>query len=262
MLILIKILTWMASPIGFLLWGSLLGIILLLSTRWKKSAKCLIGLSIIQVVIFASPVVSDGLMGALEERARELEKNNQQAELILSDNKYAAIVLLGGGVGPANPPRRPHPDLGGGADRVWHAARLYRRGLAPIIILTGGRAPGLESRDDIQTEAQAMRLVLIDFGVPDSAMVLEEGARNTRENASRTKALIGEKRVALVTSAFHMPRSMATFQREGIRVDAFPTDFNADSESAVFWAKLLPTSGSLGGSEAAIKEYIALLIRY
>ena len=252
----------MASPIGFLLWGSLLGIILLLSTRWKKSAKCLIGLSIVQVAIFASPVVSDSLMGGLEERARELEKNNQQAELILSDNKYAAIVLLGGGVGPANPPRRPHPDLGGGADRVWHAARLYRRGLAPIIILTGGRAPGLESRDDIQTEAQAMRLVLIDFGVPESAMILEEGARNTRENASKTKALIGEQRAALVTSAFHMPRSIATFEKEGLRVDAFPTDFNVDPDVSALWARLLPNSGSLGASEAAIKEYIALLIGY
>ena len=252
----------MASPIGFLLWGSLLGIILLLSTRWKKSAKCLIGLSIVQVAIFASPVVSDSLMGGLEERARELEKNNQQAELILSDNKYAAIVLLGGGVGPANPPRRPHPDLGGGADRVWHAARLYRRGLAPIIILTGGRAPGLESRDDIQTEAQAMRLVLIDFGVPESAMILEEGARNTRENASKTKALIGEQRAALVTSAFHMPRSIATFEKEGLRVDAFPTDFNVDPDVSALWARLLPNSGSLGASEAAIKEYIALLVGY
>ena len=196
MLVLIKILTWMASPIGFMLWGGFLGLILLWSTRWKKSAKFLIGASIIQLAIFASPVVSNSLLGALEERARQLEQNNQQAELILSGNKYAAIILLGGATAPANPPKRPYPDLGGAADRMWHAARLYRQGLAPKIIITGGRSPGLETRNDIQTEAQAMRLLLIDFGVPDSAMILEEGARNTRENASKTKALIGEQRVA------------------------------------------------------------------
>jgi uncharacterized SAM-binding protein YcdF (DUF218 family) len=262
MLVLIKILTWMASPIGFMLWGGFLGLILLWSTRWKKSAKFLIGASIIQLAIFASPVVSNSLLGALEERARELEQNNQQAELILSGNKYAAIILLGGATAPANPPKRPYPDLGGAADRMWHAARLYRQGLAPKIIITGGRSPGLETRNDIQTEAQAMRLLLIDFGVPDSAMILEEGARNTRENASKTKALIGEQRVALVTSAFHMPRSIATFRKEGLLIDAFPTDFNVDPDVSALWDRILPTSKSLNASEVAIKEYIALLIGY
>ncbi len=262
MLVLIKILTWMASPIGFMLWGGFLGLILLWSTRWKKSAKFLIGASIIQLAIFASPFVSNSLLGALEERARELEQNNQQAELILSGNKYAAIILLGGATAPANPPKRPYPDLGGAADRMWHAARLYRQGIAPKIIITGGRSPGLETRNEIQTEAQAMRLLLIDFGVPDSAMILEEGARNTRENASKTKALIGEQRVALVTSAFHMPRSIATFRKEGLLIDAFPTDFNVDPDVSALWTRLLPNSGSLGASEAAIKEYIALMIGY
>jgi len=262
MLVLIKILTWMASPIGFMLWGGFLGLILLWSTRWKKSAKFLIGASIIQLAIFASPVVSNSLLGALEERARELEQNNQQAELILSGNKYAAIILLGGATAPANPPKRPYPDLGGAADRMWHAARLYRQGLAPKIIITGGRSPGLETRNDIQTEAQAMRLLLIDFGVPDSAMILEEGARNTRENASKTKALIGEQRVALVTSAFHMPRSIATFRKEGLLIDAFPTDFNVDPDVSALWDRILPTSKNLNASEVAIKEYIALLIGY
>ena len=164
-------------------------------------------------------------------------------------------IVLGGGVGPANPPRRPHPDLGGGADRVWHAARLYRRGLAPIIILTGGRAPGLESRDDIQTEAQAMRLVLIDFGVPDSAMVLEEGARNTRENASRTKALIGEKRVALVTSAFHMPRARALFEAQGLKVLPFPVDFRVvENDTTIL--DFLPSAGALETTTSAMRELL------
>ncbi len=262
MLVLIKILTWMASPIGFMLWGSLLGLIILSLTRWKKSARFLISVSIIQLAIFASPIVSGSLLGGLEERARLLEKTNQHAELILSGNKYAAIILLGGATAPANPPKRPYPDLGSAADRMWHAARLYREGLAPKIIITGGRSPGLETRNDIQTEAQAMRMLLIDFGVPESAMILEEGARNTRENASKTKALIGEQRAALVTSAFHMPRSIATFEKEGLRVDAFPTDFNVDPDVSAFWARLLPDSDSLGASEAAIKEYIALLIGY
>ncbi|MFN5448801.1 MAG: hypothetical protein ACK48Z_05350, partial [Burkholderiales bacterium] len=63
MLILIKIMTWMASPIGFMLWGSFLGLVILWLTRWKKSARFLISVSIIQLAIFASPIVSGSLLG-------------------------------------------------------------------------------------------------------------------------------------------------------------------------------------------------------
>jgi uncharacterized SAM-binding protein YcdF (DUF218 family) len=262
MLILVKIMTWMASPIGFMLWGSLLGLIIFWLTRWKNYARFLISLSIIQLAIFSSPIISGRLLGGLEERARLLEKSSQHAELILSGKKYAAIILLGGGVTPANPPNRPRPNLGSGANRAWHAVRLYRQGLAPKIIITGGRPPSLETRENIQTEAQAIKMLLIDFGIPDKVIFLEETARNTRENAEKIKPFLGEGRGALVTSAFHMPRAVATFKKQGLSVDAFPTDFNADPQITPLWTKLLPNSGSLGTSEVSIKEYIALLLDY
>ncbi len=261
MLILIKVLTWMASPTGFLVWGSLLGG-LLLFTHWKKTARALIGLAILQLTVFASPIVSDHLMGELEARARALESDNKKAERLLSANRYAAIVLLGGATAPALPPYRPHPDLGDAADRIWHAARLYKEGLAPKIIVSGGRAPGLETRSEIQTEAQAMRLLLRDLGVPDTAMILEDQARTTQENARRTKALIGELPIALVTSGFHMPRAFKNYQREGIAAEAYPTDFQVAPGSRALWARLLPNSASLHQSETALKEYIAIAINY
>jgi len=261
MLVLIKILTWMASPIGFMLWGSVLGYIFLWSTQWKKFGRFVISLAIIQLAIFSSPVVSQALLGRLEDQARALENTHQQKRGADEDS-YFAIMLLGGATVPANPPKRLYPDLNGNADRIWHAARLYKQGLAPKIIITGHHLPGFESRNDIQSEAQAMRMVLVDFGIPESAMILEESARTTRENVTKTKMLVGQKRIALVTSAFHMPRSVANFRKEGVRVEAFPTDFKVDAAVSVWYDRVLPNPASLGESQVAIREYIALLIGY
>lgn len=261
MLILVKILTWMASPTGLLAWGSALGI-LLRFTRWGRTGRLLITLAVAQAIVFASPMVSEHLIGGLEQRARELESKNKKAERLLSAERYAAIVLLGGATAPAKPPHRPHPDLGDAADRIWHAARLYKEGLAPKIIVSGGRSPGLESRADIQTEAQSMAMLLNDLGIPSAALILEEEARSTRENARFTKTLVGRDRVALVTSAFHMARSMANFEKENVTADAYPTDFHVAPETKPVWARLLPSGSALAESETALKEYLALLFNY
>lgn len=262
MLIAIKILTWVASPLGILTLGGLCALALFFSRRLRWLSLTIISLSVIQLIAFSSPLVADALLDRLENQARALAEGSKRAEKILEQKSYAAIILLGGATTPASPPRRPDPDLGSAADRIWHAARLYQQGLAPKIIVSGGRSPGLESEAEILTEAQAMRLLLLDLGVPPSAIVLEEQSRTTRENAALTKKLIGNQPVALVTSAFHMPRSMKNSQKEGLAVDAFPTDFQVAPEVTPLWAKLLPTAGALQRSEMSIKEYIALLVNY
>lgn len=261
MLILIKVLTWCASPTGVFIWGNILGGLSAL-VHWRKTARFLWVISSLQLAIFALPITAEKLLGQLEEQARQLEQHNQKAQRLLSGQRYAAILLLGGATSPASPPQRPHPDLGSAADRMWHAARLYKEGLATKIIVSGGRSPGLEARSDLQTEAQGMRLFLIDLGIPEHVMILEDQARTTRENANFAKTIVGSDHVALVTSAFHMPRAFENFRQAGLLVDAYPTDFEVAPESIAPWARVFPNGGSLERSEIAIKEYIALLFKY
>jgi uncharacterized SAM-binding protein YcdF (DUF218 family) len=261
MLILIKVLTWAASPTGFLVWGVLLGLLLTV-VGWRKFGRTLMAFSILQLVVLASPFVSDSLLGRLENQTRDLAAQNSQAQRILSGQQYSAIVVLGGAIAPMDPPRRPHPDLNAAGDRIWHGARLFKKGLAPKIILSGGRGPGLEDRRDIQTEAQAMRVLLLDFAIPESALVLEDASRTTRENAAQTKRITAGGPVALVTSAFHMPRALKTFERAGVPADAYPTDFRVAPQLEPLWSRLLPRASALTDSETAIKEYIAIVISY
>ena len=107
-----------------------------------------------------------------------------------------------------------------------------------------------------------MRDLLLDLGVPNSAIVLEDEARTTRENAEKTKSLVNNQSVALVTSAFHMPRSLKTFEKAGLKVAAYPTDFRVAPQVSPLWDRLLPKAGNLEQSEMAIKEFIALIIGY
>jgi len=261
MLILIKVLTWAASPIAFLIWGGLLGL-LLAAIGWRKTGRTLLVASLLQVPVLASPVVSDALLGHLENQARALEQKGSQAQRILSGEPYSAIVILGGAISPMAPPGRPHPDMNAAADRIWHGARLYKKGVAPKIILSGGRGPGLEDRSELQTEAQAMRMLLLDLSIPQSALVLEDTSRTTRENAAQTKRITAGGPVALVTSAFHMPRAMKTFARAGVPADAYPTDFRVAPQTEPLWSRTLPRAAALADSEMAIKEYLALIINY
>ena len=85
-----------------------------------------------------------------------------------------AIVLLGGGMGSNTnvyPNAEMYSDMWSGADRVWHAARLWKAGKAPIVIPTGCG------------EKESAVPLLRDLGVPDEAMRVGDKARNTEENA-------------------------------------------------------------------------------
>lgn len=261
MLIVIKWLTWMASPIGIFIWGFVLALMIFL-LRWRKTSMALAIIAAAQLIAFSTATISDALLGSLEDRARVLEAKSDRATKLLNAERYGAIVILGGAMGPAFPPKRPFPDLTDAADRIWHAARLYRHGISNRIIVSGGRGPGMEDRSDIASEAASIRQMLIDLGVPAKAIVLEESSRTTNENAEFTKKLVANQRVALVTSAFHMPRALGIFQKAGVTVDAFPTDFRVSPETDPGWSRWLPRSEYLQRSEMALKEYLALAIHY
>ena len=122
-----------------------------------------------------------------------------------------AIVVLGGAVAGARVPERPSLSLGTASTRVWYAAALFRSGKAARILVAAGNKP---EQVHEQVEADAVAEVLVQLGVPASALVLERGSRTTRENAANSLPLLdqmGARRILLVTSADHMPRAVATF---------------------------------------------------
>lgn len=238
----LKVLVQLALPPASLAIGLLLaGILALVGLR--RLARVVVVLAIAELLLLSLPPVAEALMATLEDKSRELAKAAPAC-------CYDAIVVLGGGIGPAMPPHIPDPYLTDAADRMWHAARLYRRGLAPRIIASGGGGAEM-------SEAAAMREFLIDLGVPAEAIVLEGESLNTIENIRQVRALVKGGRIALVTSASHMPRAMRLARTAGLNAAAFPTDWVTAPGARPPWRDWVPTLSGLSISSLALVEILA-----
>lgn len=245
----LKILLALSFPPASLAIAVLLALVLALF-GWRRSALAIVGLGIAHTLILSFQPIGDALIRSLEDRAREAERQSPAC-------CYVAIAVLGGGISPAHPPEQPLPDLTENADRIWQAARLYHRGLAPKIIVSGGSFLAQHGGAPT-TEAEAMRIFLLDLGVPSEAIVDEPKALNTVENIRNVQAMVGDGRVALVTSAYHMPRALQIAAQARLNVGAFPTDYQATPSVRLPWDNWMPSVDGLGLSIRAIKELIAI----
>jgi uncharacterized SAM-binding protein YcdF (DUF218 family) len=187
------------------------------------------------------------------------------------------IVLLGGGEEPAAWPQ-PHAGLNDAGERMVYAASLYQQGAAPHVLVSGGIV-GVDG-PAVQPGAEVMAELLQVMGVPEEAVWLEGRSRNTYENAVETKKLLdaqdnqqdnqeGNRRIILVTSALHMPRSQAIFARQGFEVIPAPTDYNVTQadwgyyltpDPAIQVFNLFPSAEALDFTMRAMKEYIGIAV--
>ncbi|MGC1395057.1 MAG: YdcF family protein, partial [Coleofasciculaceae cyanobacterium] len=178
-----------------------------------------------------------------------------------------AIVVLGGATRSKFPPR-PSVDLSEAGDRVLYGAQLYRQGKAPLIIASGGR---INWRGGGSAESADMAEIMRTLGVPDSAILQDPTSFNTYQNAVNVQQILkkqGIRKILLVTSAMHMPRSLAIFQRLGIDTVAAPTDFlvtrqelaepNSSIEASLL--NIVPDAFRLEMTTRALKEYLGTLI--
>lgn len=197
--------------------------------------------------------------------ARSLEwRHLPEGELPEAD----VIVLLSGGTISGSEPR-PLVEVNQAGDRLLYAAYLYRQGKASHILLSGGAIDWLSSD---ASPAQDTAEILEFIGIPSQALWLEPTSRNTFENAVNSRKLLeakGIKRILLVTSASHMPRSVKLFEGQGFEVIPAPTDFVVSrgelDEMKKAWLptqvlNLFPSVDNLAITTRMLKEYIGLII--
>jgi uncharacterized SAM-binding protein YcdF (DUF218 family) len=154
-------------------------------------------------------------------------------ERVDTRNPAHAIVVLGA----AQYDGRPSPVL---RARVDHAILLWRRGLAPVLIVTGGRGQG-----DTTTEAAVERRYAIAHGIPDSAILLEPESRSTSESLRNVSNMLTPetREVILVSDPFHMLRLSILARRFGLRPRTSPTHTSPISANrAEFWRYTLQES--------------------
>ncbi|MDE2167534.1 MAG: YdcF family protein [Alphaproteobacteria bacterium] len=150
--------------------------------------------------------------------------------------KVDGIILLGGAVDPERTAEYGQVALNQSAARITEIARLARHYPVARIVLSGGVGGLL---NEPITEARATAQLLIELGVAQNRLVIEDRSRTTHENTVFSKALIDPKPGEvwiLVTSAAHMPRAVGCFRRVGWPVVADPVDFEATDRFHISFA--------------------------
>jgi uncharacterized SAM-binding protein YcdF (DUF218 family) len=251
-----KILPLLIYPLGL---ASLIILLVLILGKPRHWPKGLLVVGLIILYLAGNRWVSYGLARTLEWRDLPPE-NTPSAEV---------IVVLGGGTEPSDPPR-PMVEVNNAGDRVLYAAKLYREGAAPAILVSGGNVGFTSDRNS--TPAEEMTELLLWLGVPADAIWQQAESQNTYEDALYSAEMLAEDdidEVILVTSAMHMPRAKALFENQGITVIPAPADFTITEHNwqatfrptvGEFVIHLLPNASALNLTTNVIKEYIGLLI--
>lgn len=210
-------------------------------TSRQTLGKWLVTVAAVVLMVLVAPLWSSWVITALEQRYPAL--TSDAALQAAQDIQY--IVILGSSYAtdatltPTS--RHTKASLTRLVEGLWLHRRLPQ---ARVILSGGGRG---------RPEAEAMLDLLLGLGLSPDRVLLEPYSRNTFEEVVRLKAMIGESRFVLVTSAVHMPRAMALFEAGGMRPIAAPTDQTSVGSSPI------PSSHYLARFEAALYEHIALV---
>jgi uncharacterized SAM-binding protein YcdF (DUF218 family) len=250
MFLLSKLFNFLFIPPGLFVVMGITATVLFLIKR-QRASFALFCVSIALLYALSITPVHDSLLLPLEKqygplRAREsMEKNPEY------------IVVLGGGLSGGGPDSGElhRAELSNTAyKRLGHAFVIHRLTGLPIII-TGGRVYPQQKKEP---EATVAKRALMEFGTDPSLIITETRSRNTWENARYVKEMTGGPVIILVTSAFHMPRSVLSFEAYGIEAVPAPTDFRVDQTERTF-TDYLPSMGRLYNCSTALHEHIGLL---
>ena len=245
MLIILKLLyAWLLPP-GIFLLAILLAYFF---CRKSKNAHWLLYVFAL-IYLLSIPAVSDFIIKPLEyayPQPAVSELKDTQAIVILAGGSYDGV-----------------PDFDGTGQnsestttRLAAGLRLHRVLHLPMV-LSGGRL-----FDDAVTEASTEYRFLRACGVEERYLIKEDRSRNTAENAKFVKPIYQQQefnKVILVTSAFHMPRSVALFHREGMQVIPYPTDYRTDKTLRFNAFAFTPSADCVYHNSLAMKEYLGLL---
>ncbi len=230
---------------------SLFLLILLGVLWWRRPllGRGLVFLCALLLLTLSLPIVSHRLMEPLEPYpalgAADIQRSGARAIVLLGAGRYTDAVEYGGdSIGPIS------------LQRVRYAAWLQRRTGLPLIV-----SGGSPSHEDPPVGRLMAEVLEKEFRIPVSTV--EDHSQTTRENAANTASILrqgGIQRIFLVSSAWHLPRAVRAFEREGIEVTPAPTVFEtrhfADGPVP---QDFLPGPKALHRSYYAIHEYLGRL---
>jgi len=223
MFIAAKFLAFLTQPLA---WVAMLIVAALFSLRWrpKWTARLLVSAITLLLTLGWEPL-PDAVLRQLESRYSAIDPS---ADL----QTYSGVIVLGGALESAYVWNAPGQSaLNDAAERMSEVLPLLRRKPSLKIVFTGGEGEFFTSGMSEATRAQQF---FTSQGIAPSSLLFESASRTTYENALFSKKLPDvdpTKHWLLLTSAWHMPRAMATFDKLGWSVTAYPVDFRSGNST-------------------------------
>lgn len=246
-----KIVWWFAAPSNVLTVLVVLGV-LLLFTRRARGGRLLLAFAAFGLAVCGVSPLGTWLARPLENRfpVQDQEMAPPTGILVLGGSINQLITAARGG----------QVTLAAAGGRITEAAALAHRYPEARLVFTGG-SPAL-LRTTATDEAGAAAKLFAALGIAEGRITLERESRNTYENAVLARAIVQPKpgeRWVLVTSAWHMPRSVGIFRRAGWDVVPYPTDFETRGTRQELWRPILPVSRGLDLVDRMAREWLGLL---
>ena len=246
--ILSKTLGAMLLPTNLLIGVGVVGAVLLL-TRFARVGRKLVITSVLLLVVCGLSPLGTLLLYPLEQRFPPWDTARGAPD---------GIIVLGASIEADLSAAHGTPVVRGAPDRIISAAALALRYPNAHVVFSGGSA-NVISND--AREADFAGAIFESLGVDKSRLIMERASRNTLENAEFCKALVKPKegeRWVLVTSAFHMPRSVGLFRKAGFAVEPYPVDWRVGGSDDLMALSNVAVEG-LGRTDLAIREWMGLI---
>jgi uncharacterized SAM-binding protein YcdF (DUF218 family) len=244
--ILSKVLYFLIVPLNWVA-GLLIYTIFGKSSKWKKRCR---NFAVILLLFFCNHFIFNLVINAWETEVKP----------VTSLETYDIGIILGGYSNFEIYPRDRY-NFSKSANRLTQALELYKKGLIKKMLLTGGSGSILL---DDRSEALEVESFLLTMGVPKEDIILEPDSRNTHENAVFTKAILDRDypnaKCLMITSAFHMRRSKACFEKEKVVFTPFSTDVIAEKNRITPNSIFFPNRDGFWRWEMLIKEWVGYVV--
>lgn len=246
--ILSKVLYFLIQPMNWVLGLMLYALLAKKPVRKKRSLL----LAVVLGIFFTNHFIFNEVVRCWEVETLTADEITQP---------YDIGILLGGYSNPHIRPTADRMNFSRTANRFLNAYELYRNGKIRKILLTGGSGSLLQNHP---SEAVEAREFLLEAGVPDSNIIVEGASRNTYESAVFTQKILAEKHPGasclLLTSAWHMRRSVGCFRKAGVQFTPFSVDHLTEVRRWEFENTLIPDRMGFAWWEAIIKEWVGCVM--
>ena len=243
--VLSKTLGYLARPLVIII-ITFLASWIIKNAKWKKR---LFISGFAMLLIFSNDFISNEMMKLWEIPATPYSEIQKRYKI--------GIVLTGVTKSNTYPEDRVH--FHRGADRVTHTLQLYRMGIIEKILISGGSGSLLPRRKEADELSEVLQLM----GVPKDDLILESESDNTYQSAAEVKALLNgiatPDECLLITSAFHMRRSLACFEKAGFAMDSFSVDFLSHERVFTPDVFIVPKLEALTNWQVLFKEWIGMI---